>query len=57
VHLPTSPGNSVLPSLPVPTGTATTCITLLGLPVCTPKLNRSGFDPDLARALMPGAVS
>ncbi|TDW17125.1 MCE family protein [Kribbella kalugense] len=56
VHLPTSPGKSALPSLPVPTGTATTCITLLGLPVCTPKLNRSGFDPDLARALMPGAV-
>jgi phospholipid/cholesterol/gamma-HCH transport system substrate-binding protein len=58
VHLQTSPGQgkSGLPSLPVPTGTATTCITLLGLPVCTPKLNRSGFDPDLARALMPGAV-
>ena len=45
-----------LPSLPVPTGTATTCITLLGLPVCTPKLNRSGFDPDLAKALMPGVA-
>jgi phospholipid/cholesterol/gamma-HCH transport system substrate-binding protein len=57
LHLPTSPGGNVLPSLPVPTGTATTCITLLGLPVCTPQLKRSGFDPDLARALMPGAVS
>ncbi|GAA2796168.1 MCE family protein [Kribbella solani] len=58
LHLPTSPGQGTgLPKLPVPTGTATTCITLLGLPVCTPKLNRSGFDPDLARALMPGAVS
>ncbi|HWD78153.1 MAG TPA: MCE family protein [Kribbella sp.] len=59
LHLPTSPGagGSVLPSLPVPTGTTTTCITLLGLPVCSPQLKRSGFDPDLARALMPGAVS
>ncbi|WP_410785775.1 MCE family protein [Kribbella sp. C-35] len=57
VHLPTSPAQgSVLPSLPVPTGTATTCITVLGLPVCSPKLNRSGFDPDLAKALMPGVV-
>jgi phospholipid/cholesterol/gamma-HCH transport system substrate-binding protein len=57
VHLPTSVGQgSALPSLPVPTGTATTCITVLGLPVCSPKLNRSGFDPDLAKALMPGVV-
>jgi phospholipid/cholesterol/gamma-HCH transport system substrate-binding protein len=57
LHLPTSPGQgSVQPSVPVPTGTATTCITVLGLPVCSPKLNRSGFDPDLARALMPGVV-
>ncbi|TDO50397.1 phospholipid/cholesterol/gamma-HCH transport system substrate-binding protein [Kribbella sp. VKM Ac-2571] len=55
VHLPTGQG-SALPSLPVPTGTATTCITVLGVPVCSPKLNRSGFDPDLARALMPGVV-
>ncbi|MEU4288737.1 MCE family protein [Kribbella sp. NPDC026596] len=53
LHNPTSGG---LPSLPVPTSTATTCITLLGLPVCTQKLNRSGFDPDLARALMPGVA-
>lgn len=59
VHLPTKPGarGTGLPSLPVPTGGATTCITVLGLPVCTPQLKRSGFDPDLARALMPGAVS
>jgi phospholipid/cholesterol/gamma-HCH transport system substrate-binding protein len=53
---PKSARGSVAPSLPVPTGTATTCITLLGMPVCTPQLKRSGFDPDLARALMPGAV-
>ncbi|HZX02697.1 MCE family protein [Kribbella sp.] len=59
VHLPTSPGagSTSGPALPLPTGTSTTCITLLGQPVCTPQLKRSGFDPDLARALMPGAVS
>ena len=51
---PTKPGG--LPSLPVPTGTATSCITVLGLPVCTPTLNRSGFDPELAKVLMPGVV-
>ncbi|TCO14824.1 phospholipid/cholesterol/gamma-HCH transport system substrate-binding protein [Kribbella steppae] len=51
VHNPTG-----LPSLPVPTGTATTCTTILGLPVCTPKLNRSGFDPELAKVLMPGVA-
>ncbi|GAA1583788.1 MULTISPECIES: MCE family protein [Kribbella] len=56
IHLPTSAATSG-PNVPVPTGTATTCITLLGQPLCSPKLNRSGFDPDLARALMPGAVS
>ncbi|WP_350280919.1 MCE family protein [Kribbella sp. HUAS MG21] len=56
VHLPTTPAGTLLPSLPVPTGAATTCITLLGQPVCTQQLRRSGFDPDLARALMPGAV-
>ncbi|MFF1816173.1 MCE family protein [Kribbella sp. NPDC058245] len=39
-----------------PTGVATTCVTVLLLPVCGPKLNRAGFDPDLARALMPGMV-
>jgi phospholipid/cholesterol/gamma-HCH transport system substrate-binding protein len=53
VHNPTSNG---LPSLPVPTGTATTCTTILGLPICTPKLNRSGFDPELAKVLMPGVA-
>ncbi|GAA1136861.1 MCE family protein [Kribbella jejuensis] len=57
LHLTPGAGGSGLPSLPVPTGTTTTCITLLGLPVCSPQLKRSGFDPDLARALMPGAVS
>jgi phospholipid/cholesterol/gamma-HCH transport system substrate-binding protein len=45
-----------LPPLPLPTGTATSCITLLGLPVCTAKLNRSGFDPELAKVLMPGVA-
>ena len=45
-----------LPPLPLPTGTATSCITLLGLPVCTPKLNRSAFDPELAKVLMPGVA-
>ncbi|TDD24523.1 MCE family protein [Kribbella turkmenica] len=45
-----------LPSLPVATGTATTCTTVLGTPVCTPKLNRSGFDPELAKVLMPGVA-
>jgi len=39
-----------------PTSTATTCVTVLGLPVCKPTLNRAGFDPDLARALMPGVT-
>jgi phospholipid/cholesterol/gamma-HCH transport system substrate-binding protein len=53
LHLPSNPVGT---GLPVPTGTATTCITVLGLPACTPQLRRSGFDPDLARALMPGAV-
>ncbi len=45
-----------LPPLPLPTGTATSCITLLGLPVCTAKLNRSAFDPELAKVLMPGVA-
>jgi len=52
----TSKPSGGLPSLPIPTGTATTCITLLGLPVCTPKLNRSAFDPELAKVLMPGVA-
>jgi phospholipid/cholesterol/gamma-HCH transport system substrate-binding protein len=50
LHNPTTNG------LPVPTGTATTCTTFLGQPVCTPKLNRSGFDPELAKVLMPGVA-
>ena len=53
VHLPTKPGTK--PTVK-PTGIATTCVTVLLLPVCGPKLNRAGFDPDLARALMPGVV-
>lgn len=53
---PTSSSSGGLPPLPVPTGTATTCVTLLGLPVCTPKLNRSAFDPELAKVLMPGVA-
>ena len=52
-QFPTAGG---LPSLPVPTGAATSCITLLGLPVCTPTLNRSAFDPELAKVLMPGVA-
>ncbi|TCC53935.1 MCE family protein [Kribbella capetownensis] len=56
LHNPSNPQGNGLPALPVPTGTATSCITLLGLPVCTPKLNRPGLDPDLARALMPGVA-
>ncbi|WBQ06351.1 MCE family protein [Kribbella sp. CA-293567] len=53
---PTGKPTGGLPSLPVPTGTATTCVTILVLPVCTPKLNRSGFDPELAKVLMPGVA-
>jgi phospholipid/cholesterol/gamma-HCH transport system substrate-binding protein len=52
---PTNPTGG-LPQLPLPTGTATTCVTILVLPVCTPKLNRSGFDPELAKVLMPGVA-
>jgi phospholipid/cholesterol/gamma-HCH transport system substrate-binding protein len=58
-NLPKFPANgqtSGLPPLPIPTGTATSCITLLGAPVCTPTLNRSGFDPELAKVLMPGVA-
>lgn len=51
-----NPTGNALPSLPVPTGAATTCTTILGLPVCTQTLNRSGFDPELAKVLMPGVV-
>lgn len=53
---PKFPTSGGLPPLPVPTGTATSCVTILGLPVCTPKLNRSGFDPELAKVLMPGVA-
>jgi phospholipid/cholesterol/gamma-HCH transport system substrate-binding protein len=56
VHNPTGNGTAGLPPLPLPTGTATSCITLLGLPVCTPTLNRSAFDPELAKVLMPGVA-
>jgi phospholipid/cholesterol/gamma-HCH transport system substrate-binding protein len=52
-QLPQTPG---LPPLPVPTGTATSCVSVLGQPVCTQTLNRSGFDPELAKVLMPGVA-
>jgi phospholipid/cholesterol/gamma-HCH transport system substrate-binding protein len=43
-----------LPSVPVPTGAGpTTCVTVLGQPVCNP-LNRAGLDPALAEMMMPG---
>lgn len=45
-----------LPSLPIPTSGATTCITVLGRPVCTATLNRPAFDPELAKVMMPGVV-
>lgn len=56
LHNPPKFPTNGLPSLPVPTGATTTCITMLGLPVCTPKLNRSAFDPELAKVLMPGVA-
>jgi phospholipid/cholesterol/gamma-HCH transport system substrate-binding protein len=53
--LPTS--RQSLPNLPnLPTSGPTTCTTILGVPVCSPKLNRSGFDPELAKVLMPGVA-
>jgi phospholipid/cholesterol/gamma-HCH transport system substrate-binding protein len=52
-QFPTSPG---LPSLPLPTSGATTCITLLGQPVCTPRLGSAGLDPALAKMMMPGVT-
>ncbi|TWD79520.1 phospholipid/cholesterol/gamma-HCH transport system substrate-binding protein [Kribbella amoyensis] len=55
-NTPQFPQSSGLPPLPLPTGTATSCVTGLGLPVCTPTLNRSGFDPELAKVLMPGVA-
>jgi len=48
-QFPISPG---LPSLPLPT----TCITLLGQPVCTPRLGSAGLDPALAKMMMPGVT-
>jgi phospholipid/cholesterol/gamma-HCH transport system substrate-binding protein len=45
-----------LPSLPLPTTGATTCITLLGQPVCTPRLGSAGLDPALAKMMMPGVT-
>jgi len=61
LNLPTV-GPTALPtnhlSIPtgIPTSAPTTCTTILGVPVCSPKLNRSGFDPELAKALMPGVA-
>ncbi|MFI5711645.1 MCE family protein [Kribbella sp. NPDC051620] len=52
----TKPTAGGLPPLPIPTGAGTTCVTILGLPVCTQKLNRAGFDPELAKVLMPGVA-
>jgi phospholipid/cholesterol/gamma-HCH transport system substrate-binding protein len=45
-----------LPPLPLPTSGPTTCITLLGRPVCTPRLGRAGLDPELAKLMMPGVT-
>jgi phospholipid/cholesterol/gamma-HCH transport system substrate-binding protein len=57
LHNPTGQGTAGgLPPLPLPTGAATSCITLLGMPVCTPTLNRPAFDPELAKVLMPGVA-
>ncbi|MDX6250193.1 MAG: phospholipid/cholesterol/gamma-HCH transport system substrate-binding protein [Kribbellaceae bacterium] len=55
-QFPANGQTAKLPPLPLPTGTATSCITLLGMPVCTPTLNRSAFDPELAKVLMPGVA-
>jgi phospholipid/cholesterol/gamma-HCH transport system substrate-binding protein len=52
-QVPVSPG---LPSLPLPTTGATTCITLLGQPICTPRLGSAGLDPALAKMMMPGVT-
>jgi phospholipid/cholesterol/gamma-HCH transport system substrate-binding protein len=50
---PVSPG---LPPLPLPTTGATTCITVLGQPACTPRLGSGGLDPALAKMMMPGVT-
>ncbi len=43
-----------VPTLPVPTGNVpSTCVTVLGQPVCNP-LNRAALDPALAQMMMPG---
>jgi phospholipid/cholesterol/gamma-HCH transport system substrate-binding protein len=55
-QFPANGQTAKLPPLPLPTGTATSCITLLGMPVCTQTLNRSAFDPELAKVLMPGVA-
>ena len=55
VPLHNSPGLPSLP-LPLPTTGATTCITLLGQPVCTPRLGSAGLDPALAKMMMPGVT-
>jgi phospholipid/cholesterol/gamma-HCH transport system substrate-binding protein len=49
-----SQGRPQLPQLPgLPSGAPTTCVTVLGLPVCNP-LGRAGLDPALANLMMPG---
>jgi phospholipid/cholesterol/gamma-HCH transport system substrate-binding protein len=45
-----------LPSLPLPTNGPTTCVTVLGQPICTARLGRAGLDPALARMMMPGVT-
>ncbi|MFC0628712.1 MCE family protein [Kribbella deserti] len=53
---PTVKPSGGLPTLTPPPGVPTTCITLLGLPVCTPKLGRGNLDPELAKMMMPGVT-
>ncbi|GAA0602923.1 MCE family protein [Kribbella sandramycini] len=54
LHNPTKTKPGSKPTKPA--APTTTCVTVLLLPVCGPKLNRAGFDPELAKALMPGVV-
>jgi len=50
----TGPALPGLPSLPLPSaGPGSTCVTVLGLPVCNP-LGRAALDPALANLMMPG---